>query len=183
VLVSGGKYTTYRAMAKDVVDVAVERESLAAGPSRTETYPIVGAEGFDEMWADRNRLAAEANLSVPQFERLLRRYGSLVGDVLELARDDPKAREEISGSGGYLRAEVSYAVSHEGARHLDDVVVRRTRISIETPDRGAGCAVEVAQVMAQIMSWKQKNAESEINRYLDQVKLEMHEEEMETLEG
>ncbi|MGC8481713.1 MAG: glycerol-3-phosphate dehydrogenase C-terminal domain-containing protein, partial [Acidimicrobiales bacterium] len=165
VLVSGGKYTTYRAMAKDVVDVAMKEELISAAPSLTESYPIVGADGFERAWSDRIRLAKEANLTQPQYERLLHRYGTLVGEVLESSKDDPSALEEISGSGGYLRAEVTYAVTHEGARHLDDVLVRRTRIAMETPDRGTGCSLEVAMLMGRHLGWNQETLDAEVASY------------------
>ena len=69
-------------------------------------------------------------------DHLLGRYGGLIDEVLELIRERPELAEPLTGAPLYLAAEVVYAVTHEGARHLDDVLTRRTRISIETFDRG-----------------------------------------------
>ncbi|NED06086.1 glycerol-3-phosphate dehydrogenase, partial [Streptomyces sp. SID6648] len=66
---------------------------------------------------------------------------------------DPSLGEPLTGAEDYLRAEVVYAASHEGARHLDDVLTRRTRISIETFDRGTRCAQEAAELMAPVLGW------------------------------
>ena len=71
-----------------------------------------------------------------RIEHLLGRYGSLVHEVLDLVAADPTLGEPLAGASDYLRAEIVYAASHEGARHLDDLLARRTRISIETFDRG-----------------------------------------------
>ena len=60
--------------------------------------------------------------------------------MLQLIADDPALGEPLAAADDYLRAEVVYAASHEGARHLDDVLTRRTRISIETFDRGHAAA-------------------------------------------
>jgi len=69
-----------------------------------------------------------------------------VEEVLELVAADPSLGEPLEGTVDYLRAEVVYAVTHEGARHLDDVLTRRTRISIETFHRGTSSAEEAASL-------------------------------------
>ena len=70
-------------------------------------------------------------------EHLLNRYGSLHRGGARADRGrDPSLAEPLPGADDYLRAEVVYAATHEGARHLEDVLTRRTRISIETFDRG-----------------------------------------------
>lgn len=60
--------------------------------------------------------------------------------MLELIRANPELAEPLPGADDYLLAEVVYAVTHEGARHLDDVLTRRTRASIESWDRGVAAA-------------------------------------------
>jgi Uma2 family endonuclease len=73
-----------------------------------------------------------------------------VHEVLALVGADPTLREPLAGAPDYLRAEAVYAASHEGARHLDDILARRTRISIETIDRGIGVADEVARLVGPV---------------------------------
>lgn len=148
VSVTGGKYTTYRVMAADAVDVAVRQlpSTLEVGPSRTSGVPLVGANDFFAVWEQRAEEAASAGLSVPVMSRLLRRHGDQVDDVLRLIRDDPALAEPLGGS-RYLQAEVVVAASSEGAMTVDDVLVRRTRLAQETRDAGAGVASEVADLM------------------------------------
>jgi hypothetical protein len=89
VLVAGGKYTTYRVMARDAVDAAVRHLPGAVPDSCTERVPLVGADGYDADWNRRHQLAEEHGLPVHRVEHLLHRYGSLVHDVLALTRQDP----------------------------------------------------------------------------------------------
>ena len=140
-VIAGGKFTTYRVMARDLIDVSVR--DLSAGPgqpipaSRTHEVPLAGAEGYQDFWAARERIAASAGLPLAQVERLLGRYGSDLAELLELMASRPRLRKPVPGGGPYLSAEIVYACSHEGAVHLDDVLSRRTRIRIEVRDRGA----------------------------------------------
>lgn len=173
VLISGGKYTTYRVMARDVIDAAVDHVGLSAGPCRTATVPIIGAEGFDQMKGAAGALAEHHGLPVAEIERLLGRYGSLLPEVLAGAPSDPSILAPVGGAGGYRRAEVLYAVSHEGARHVEDVLVRRTRASIETSDRGTGAAPEVAAIMAPLLGWGEAGAAAEVKAYRELVAAEV----------
>ncbi|MGC8627680.1 MAG: glycerol-3-phosphate dehydrogenase/oxidase [Acidimicrobiales bacterium] len=173
VLISGGKYTTYRVMAKDVIDAAVEHAHLRAGPCSTASVPIVGAEGFSEMAGRARALAAETGLAPGQIGRLLARYGALVPEVLAEATDDASLLQQLTAAGGYIGAEVAYAVTHEDARHLEDVMERRTRISIETKDRGVEAASQVARIMAPLLGWDKATAGSELEAYRDLVAAEL----------
>ena len=135
VLIAGGKLTTYRVMAKDAVDHAI-RDFQLAPPSITERVPLLGAWGYEARTNQRVALSRESGIEVGMIDHLLGRYGGLIDEVLELIRSRPELAEPLEGAPLYLAAEIVYAVSHEGARHLDDVLTRRTRISIETFDRG-----------------------------------------------
>ncbi len=140
VVVAGGKYTTYRVMAKDAVDEAVRGLDHRVAECVTEEVRLAGAEGYAALWNGRARLAQRAGLHVARVEHLLGRYGSMTEEVLDLIAKEPALREPLPAADDYLKAEVVYACTHEGARHLDDVLTRRTRISIETFDRGARSA-------------------------------------------
>ncbi|HYG93576.1 MAG TPA: glycerol-3-phosphate dehydrogenase/oxidase, partial [Nocardioides sp.] len=128
VVVAGGKYTTYRVMAKDAVDEAVHGLDMRVAECVTEEIPLLGAEGYLALWNARARIAARTGLHVVRVEHLLNRYGSLTEELLGLIAEDPSLGEPLPAADDYLRAEIVYAASHEGARHLDDVLTRRTRI-------------------------------------------------------
>ncbi|CAM4119593.1 glycerol-3-phosphate dehydrogenase [Nocardia ninae] len=172
-VIAGGKYTTYRVMAADVVDAAVQGLGRAVAPSVTEKLPLLGAVGYQEMAADLDSLAQRTGLSKATVEHLLGRYGSAVHDLFELIAEDPTLGEPLAGAEEYLAAEVVYAVTHEGALHLDDVLTRRTRISIEASDRGLLAAPEVAFLIGARLGWDAADAERELSRYRDRVEAEL----------
>ncbi len=172
VVVAGGKYTTYRVMAADAVDEAARTLNFRVAPSCTDEVPLVGAEGYRAAWNARVRTADRVGLHVARIEHLLGRYGSLVEEVLELCVADPALKAPLPSAEDYLCAEVVYAASHEGARHLDDVLARRTRISIETWDRGVGAAPHAAALMAGVLGWSADQTDREVRHYLARVEAE-----------
>ncbi|MCP3974177.1 MAG: glycerol-3-phosphate dehydrogenase/oxidase [bacterium] len=163
--VAGGKYTTYRVMAEDTIDAAAKDLGGSIPPSATAELPLVGANGFHAMWNRRETLAAAHGLSVDQVERLLSRHGSLTTEVLTIIADQPALASAMPGSPDYLLAEAVYAVAAEGALHLDDVLTRRTRISVESWDRGIGAADVVAPLMAEILGWDDTTLKRELEHY------------------
>ncbi len=173
VVVAGGKYTTYRVMARAAVDEAVRALDEKVPPSVTENVPLVGAEGFAALWNQRRRLAERSGLHRHRIEHLLRRHGTLVSELLALLKADPSLAEPLPGADDYLRVEAVYAVTHEGARHLDDVLTRRTRVSIETWDRGVAAAPVVAELMAPLLGWTTEHTAREIDHYLARVAAEI----------
>ena len=176
VVIAGGKYTTYRVMAKDVVDEAVygleRHEGRQVPASVTEKVPLLGAEGYQALWNARHRLAAQSGLHEVRIEHLLQRYGSLVHELLAMVAEDPSLGEPLAGASDYLRVEAVYAATHEGARHLDDILTRRTRISIETFDRGLGVVEEVAGLVSEPLGWSKEQVDLEIEHYRARVAAE-----------
>ncbi|MCL2732098.1 MAG: glycerol-3-phosphate dehydrogenase/oxidase [Actinomycetia bacterium] len=172
VVVAGGKYTTYRVMAKDAVDEAVHGLSQRVAPCCTEEVPLVGADGYQALWNARARTAARTGVHVARVEHLLNRYGSLSEDVLALVADDPSLGSPLTGADDYLRAEIVYAAKAEGARHLEDALTRRTRISIETFDRGTRSSREAAELMAPVLGWDQAQIDREVEYYDKRVEAE-----------
>ena len=172
VVVAGGKYTTYRVMAKDAVDAAAHGLDGRVPESCTQAVSLAGAEGFGPRWNQRQELARKAGIHVGRVEHLLRRYGSLTDEVLTLVEGDPRLAEPLPGAEDYLAAEVAYAASHEGALHLDDVLTRRTRISIETFDRGVAAAAPAADVLAGVLGWSPERTEHEVKHYYRRVAAE-----------
>jgi glycerol-3-phosphate dehydrogenase len=178
-LVAGGKYTTYRVMAQDVVDLAVRRLSGSSVPvSRTADLPLVGADGYAAMWRDRADLARRHGVPVGVLEHLLERYGTLVTEVLDLVHSRPELAAPIAGAPEYLAAEVVYAARAEAALHLDDVLTRRTRISIETTHRGDESAAHAAALMASELGWDAATRTREVDHYLARVAAERQSQQM-----
>ncbi len=177
VAVAGGKYTTYRVMARDAIDTAARGLDAKVPESPTETVELLGAVGYHALWNRRRRLADESGLHLARVEHLLKRYGALIEDLFALIAEDPSLSEPLPGAEDYLRVEVLYAVLCEGALHLDDVLARRTRISIETFDRGTECARATAEIMAPILDWDDERREQEIELYEGRVDAERRSQE------
>jgi glycerol-3-phosphate dehydrogenase len=172
VMIAGGKLTTYRVMARDAVDAAVHSLGGGAPESVTDKVRLAGADGFETRTNQRASLARSSGVHRARIDHLLGRYGGLVDEVLALVADRPDLAAELEGADDYLRAEVVYAVSHEGARHLDDLLTRRTRISIETFDRGIAAARPAAELMAGELGWDQVRVDDEVDHYLRRVEAE-----------
>ena len=178
VIIAGGKLTTYRVMGRDAVDAAAHSLGGAVPGSITDRVPLVGAEGFETRRNQAAALARSSGVHRARIDHLLGRYGDLVDEVLALVADDPSLGRPLPGAEDHLRAEVVYAVSHEGARHLDDVLTRRTRISIETFDRGTACAGPAADLMAGVLGWDRARRDEEVAHYLRRVAAERRSQEM-----
>ena len=179
VLIAGGKLTTYRVMAEDAVDHAI-REWDVRPPSITERVPLLGAYAYEARTNQRVALSRASGLDVGVIDHLLGRYGGLLDEVLDLIRDRPELGAGLSGAEHYLAAEVVYAVTHEGARHLDDVLTRRTRVSIETFDRGVHAARPAAELMADALGWDAARTDDEVDHYLRRVEAEKQSQLMPT---
>lgn len=172
VVVAGGKYTTYRVMARDAIDEVARALPFRVAESCTAMIPVAGAEGYWAMWNARHRIAESAGLHVVRVEHLLRRYGSLTRDVLKLIEGNADLGRPLTGADHYLAAEVVYAVTAEGARHVSDVLVRRTRVHFEAWDRGVGAAEEVAALMAPLLGWSDEQISHEVEHYIKRIELE-----------
>jgi glycerol-3-phosphate dehydrogenase len=144
-------------MAQQAVDNAL---GPRAPRSVTAHVPIVGADGLDQ--ASREVAALKTGLPHSEVERLLDRYGALATEVL--ATGGPNGLQPVAGT-GYLAAELAYGASHEGARHLDDLLIRRTRTAMETRDRGCAAADEVAALVAPILHWDPDTVVREVASY------------------
>ncbi len=180
VMIAGGKYTTYRIMARDAVDAVAHGLDEKVAPSCTDSVPLAGADGFIALWNSRHALARSSGLHVARIEHLLHRYGSMIGEILALIAADPGLGKPLAGADDYLRAEIVYAVSHEGARHLDDVLARRTHASIETWDRGVSAAEDAASLMAGPMKWRPRQVARELENYRIRVEAERASQEADT---
>ncbi|MFF8941893.1 glycerol-3-phosphate dehydrogenase/oxidase [Streptomyces sp. NPDC014864] len=172
VSVAGGKYTTYRVMAEDAVDLAAEQLGVPVDASRTRDLPLLGARGLPTARARVHEHPAASIIGPGATQRLLRRYGSVVFELLDAVTRTPSLAQPFPGSEDYLLVEAHHATAAEGALHLEDVLTRRTRVSIETRDRGAAAAPVAARVMGNVLGWKDSTVTTEVKRYLARLEAE-----------
>jgi len=162
--IAGGKLTTYRVMAEDAVDFALGARA-AILPSVTDRTPLVGATGLAALERLAPRIAARYGWTEARMEHLLSRYGSALDEVLALLEEDRGLAEPLAAAPSYLRAEVAYAVTHEGALHLEDVLRHRVRLAFETRDRGLAAAPEIIGIMAPLLGWSDLQRARELESY------------------
>jgi len=173
VSIAGGKYTTYRVMAKDVVDRAVIELRRLTQESVTEKLPLIGADGYFALEQQKERIAQESGLDVETVTHLLNRHGSLISEILEIIEDQPKLAAKLDAELPYIKAEIVYATSHEGARSVDDVVSRRTRLSFEAVNHGVHFADEIAALIAPVLGWSAKERKESVGQYMELVEREI----------
>jgi glycerol-3-phosphate dehydrogenase len=170
VTIVGGKYTTYRTMAADAVDACAVPLGRSLPPSTTADVPLVGAAGWQAMRHRAEALAGEYGVDADQVRRMLGRYGDEVPDVLAPVRSAPELGRPLPGAAGYLAAEYLYAVTHEQALTLTDVLTRRTHVAIEQPDSGEQVAPAVAALVAPVLGWDAARRQREVDDHLASVR-------------
>jgi glycerol-3-phosphate dehydrogenase len=173
VSIAGGKYTTYRVMAKDVVDRAVIELRRLTQESVTEKLPLVGADGYFALEQQKERIAQESGLDVATVTHLLNRHGSLISEILDLIKVQPQLASTLDADLPYIKAEIVYAASHEGARSVDDVISRRTRLSFEAVNHGAHLADEIATLISPVLGWSAKERKESVAQYIELVEREV----------
>jgi glycerol-3-phosphate dehydrogenase len=171
VTIVGGKYTTYRIMGRDAVDAAARSVGTTLPPTPTATLPLIGAPGWEVVRNQLSALSARYRVPEPTLRRMLHRYGDELPDVLAPIKNDPGLGRPIDHTAGYLPVEFLYAVTHEGALTLDDVLTRRTHVAIEDPDAGTGAAEEVAALIAPVLGWDTARQKEEVASYHAQPRL------------
>ncbi len=165
VSIAGGKYTTYRIMAADAVDAAVKDLGRQVPKSSTKSIPIIGAVGYKNLVKQIATLAQSYSISTTCVERMLNRYGSLISDIFQMISKDASLAAEIAPGAGYIRAEALYAVTHEGARTLVDILARRLRLAMESADHGLQASREIAELVGPTFGWNQLDIDREVANY------------------
>jgi len=173
VSVAGGKYTTYRVMAKDTVDFLSDDLGRSLPDCVTAEVPLLGAAGFAEAKGRASLVAERTGIPEATVVRMLGRYGDLVDEVLAPATERPELAQPVPFASQHVMAELLYAVTHEGALHLDDLLTRRTRISVDTPHRGVESARPVAELVAPVLGWSAADVDREVSAYARRVEQEI----------
>jgi glycerol-3-phosphate dehydrogenase len=168
--IAGGKLTTYRRMAERVVDLAVEvlgragQLPAAVAPCRTDSLPLAGG-GCSAAELEARAAAAQHDARVPAgaVARVFRTYGSEAPAVLALAAADSAA--PVGSGTDVLRAEIRYAVEHEMALGVEDVLERRTRSLLFAPDQGLSAVDAVAELCGERLGWSPERRRAEAEGY------------------
>lgn len=149
ITITGGKWTTYRVMGRDVVDYAAEVGGLPRKPSMTETLHLHG-------WTE-HPAKEEENLAL---------YGSEAADIRAIIDASPEAGRKLHERLPYLEAEVVWGVRHEAARTIEDVLSRRTRALFLDARACLEAAPRVAAIMAAELGEDEAWRDREVSRFI-----------------
>ena len=172
VTIAGGKLTTYRVMAQDAVDFALGEAGAKARPSQTKHTPLMGAAGYRALSAQADTLGREFGWDGTRVRHLLDRYGSEINTLIAQCREQADLAEPVEHAPDYLRAEFAYGCTHEGALHLEDLLVNRTRLTYEIADSGLAALPEIAEIAAEKLGWDDARRTAEIAAYTGRVEAE-----------
>jgi glycerol-3-phosphate dehydrogenase len=167
ITVVGGKLTTYRSMAAEVVDRAARelRDGRPRGTAvRTDEEALPGGEAAD-LTPFRER-GLELGVAPESVEHLLRNYGTEAAGIYNLGAGERRLLRRLVPPHPAVEAEVVHAVRREMAQTVEDVMVRRTHLYYEMQDRGVPAARRVAELMAHERGWDEARVEEEAARYV-----------------
>ena len=176
VTIVGGKLTTYRAMAEDLLDRVLaqdgERFGWSAAPCRTADSPLPGGDLDEfERFAEATTPVLEEKWELPRpaAERLVRTYGTEHAKVLEYAQSDQRLLQPLVPDGSVLEVEAIYAAEEEMALTLEDFMARRTDLMLFDHNHGLDAASEAARLMATVLGWDSKQRQQQVERYREAV--------------
>lgn len=175
VTITGGKLTTYRRMAADTVDEIVKtvlplhRDVSDIGKSTTKKLRLRGATGYETLESARNVYPA---VSAELAEHLGNRYGGEARVIMAAIQNDPTLAEPLVEGLPYVKAEAHFAVRHEMAGSVDDVLARRTRARIFARDDSADAAQKVGEIIAAELGWDDEQVNESVADYRGSVEHE-----------
>lgn len=172
--IAGGKLTTARSMAEEMVDLAARRllESFkvkAKRPCRTRNNPLLGTP--DESTLARVRALASRHRFSDEVLSGLFKQGNDALRVLSLVDDDPSLAEQFGPGIPYIKAQARFAATREMARTLDDFMVRRTEIYYTAADQGLGVAEDAAKILGEVLGWDEVQQKKQVDSYRETVEL------------
>lgn len=181
ITIAGGKLTTYRRMAAEVVDTAVRLLELERGPRELKAQttgkdPLPGAVGWpddDDVAKVADEVSKVGHPRVPEDValHLANNYGMRAIDIAKMMAGNGALATRLVDGRPEVLAQVDWAVERELAATVCDVMIRRTQLFYRDLDQGLGAAVAVAGRMAELLGWDEATKARELQRYADEVAL------------
>ena len=168
IAISGGKLTTYRAMAEEIVDLAAERLRKRKARCSTARAALPGGDILD--LDDEIAAAADVCTDRRVASRLVRAYGSNWRRVWDVGSSDERLRERVVPSSDAIRAELVHAARYEHGYTLSDVLIRRTPVAFESRDHGLGCAADAAALLGGELGWTEQEVGDAVDSYAADVR-------------
>jgi glycerol-3-phosphate dehydrogenase len=167
IAITGGKLTTYRVMAGQVVDEVERKLGRHPRGTLTDSSPLPGGdlESVEAAIATARATTGDGGIA----ERLVHAYGSRWRDVWDRATRAPNGATRVTSELPYVMGEMLYAVEREMACTIGDLLIRRTRLAFERPDHGTSVAPAVADAIAALLGWDELARAREIARFGEEV--------------
>ena len=167
VSILGGKWTTHRMMGEETIDKVQEHLGAPHSASRTSEHPLAGATGF--TWDYWQTLESDFALQGPTAHHLAHKYGTQAPQVLELAKSDKSLALPMVEGEAPIRAQVVYAVRHEMARTLEDVLARRIGLQLYGWRLAIDAAPLAAALMGHELGWSGEQEQAALEQYVAMV--------------
>ena len=165
--IMGGKWTTHRAMAEDTIDRVQQVLESTQAISKTRNYVLYGGKGFtDDYW---NTLCRQYGLPAKTAHHLAAKFGTAGEKVLALASENAVLRDPILKAHPAIKAEVVYAVRHEMAATIEDVLARRIGMELYSWSEAIQAAPVVGSLIAEELSWTSSFTRTAIMHYVERV--------------
>ena len=164
----GGKWTTYRAMAQDTIDVV--QKSLGGNPTLclTPNHPLVGSDGYSsDYWKS---LVETFGVPETTARHLAEKYGTHAAQVLGLAASDPDLGEPLVKGLAPLRAEVAFAARFELAMTIEDVLARRIGLQFYGWREAIAAAPPTADLLARELGWPEADRDNALSEYVEKIR-------------
>ena len=166
VTVTGGKLTTFRRMAGEVVDRVFQQLGAEPVTAPTETEPLIGGEA--PSWESFRQAGLDLGMSDSTMDHLISHFGTETAAIVNLVRGDRSLMTRIHPDHPAVAAEVQHVVRRELAVTVEDVLARRLHLTTETADRGVAAAHRVAQLMARELGWNPDEIAAQSAAFMDQ---------------
>uniref|UniRef100_A0A674MTK7 Glycerol-3-phosphate dehydrogenase, mitochondrial n=1 Tax=Takifugu rubripes TaxID=31033 RepID=A0A674MTK7_TAKRU len=157
VTIAGGKWTTYRSMAEETLDAAVERLALSAGPCKTVGLMLDGAKGWTPTFYIR--LVQDYGLEKEVAQHLASTYGAKAYDVAKIAQVTgqrwPIVGKRLVSEFPYIEAEVLYAIKEYACTAID-IIARRTRLGFLNVQAADEALPRIVEIMGKELDWSQE---------------------------
>jgi glycerol-3-phosphate dehydrogenase len=173
--IAGGKLTTYRSMAEELMDKVSDVLHYVHGVKAVflSGSPFDLLDGaFDEKYRSAMlKDIAASGLDEDVAGHLLYFYGARYGELLSLLRADESLASKIKAGHPYIWAEVRYAAERDCAVHLEDILSRRLHLVFEDPAQGLDVAERAAEIAGAVLGWSEETRRKEVSSYADAVEL------------
>lgn len=166
--IAGGKLTTYRIMARDILDISLHKSKIKAGRCGTSYTPLFYSSKILPKWHIEDLKKEAINkleLREDSIYHIFKSYGFRCEEVFNLCRDYPELKEKITPHLPYILAEIPFSLKNEMTLTLIDFLKRRTQVFYRCRDNGLSISYRVAKIMGKFLNWSDERLNKELNDY------------------